>query len=153
MHNWVCGAALLTAACSAPAMPLVGGRPAALMVQPQQGVAIDRACTCDVVPPQTKVLDESETDNTDYLCAPSGVSACCIKPTLRGRREFAVDAWYEGKPGVDYDKLDFGNEVPAKSAWILAGQVVIFRPHETDAYCATYASNLLTMQTVFRSRQ
>ena len=63
-----------------------------------------------------------------------------------------MDAWYSGKSEVDYDKLEFGDEVPKRSAWILGGQVVVFRPKETDAYCVKYEGGEVIMQIVFRTR-
>ena len=96
---------------------------------------------------------EENFDDSDFVCAPSGVSACCIKLGTAGHRPFDVEAWYQVNRGTNYENLDPGDEVAGDSVWVFDGQVVVLRdPYSTDAFCASYESGVLTMQTMFRAR-
>lgn len=152
MRHLVLPLLIFACGCGAHRAEPVGGRRAFQVAQPKQGVAIAAACKCEVEIRETLVL-EKNFEAHEFVCAPSGVSACCIKQGTAGHRPFDVAAWYQAHRGVNYDELDRGDEVLGDSVWVLAGQVVVLRDqYSTDAFCAKYNNGVLTMQTMFRSR-
>ncbi len=139
------------AACTPKSGHQVGGRPS--LVQPAQGVSIASSCRCETPIQKAVLIADIDHDRRDYVCGPIEISACCIKKATQDWPTFAADAWYHGKRGLVDTDLEFGDEVPKRSAWVLGGQLVVFhRPYATDAYCARYEQGILTVQVLSRAR-